>query len=369
MQPDIQSDGAVTYLDGHTSIVKAVAVSPDGRTLVSTGLDGRVIVRDLPGGKLRHVSTVTVNDSSKPAPLFSLAISPDNTYALAGGNPNQAGTLKVRLDRQHFEPIGLPSNGSVKATMFYDEGRKLVYRAGDSELVCYDLVANHVITSTPIYPGQFFGNVRASAACPDGRFVAVTSSNMKPDPGGGATSADPCKLTVFDTAGVERLSWQFADYADFSFAQIAFAGPQTLVVCLPSGQMLRWTLDANDQWQPDADSIRIAPGRFTASAVSRDGTVICLAENRQIVGISASTGEAVAWIDLKIGERREAYASFPIESIAVTSDPLVIAAALWDGRVASARCWPMKESNTDKAAAQAEAPSKEPISANVPLAR
>ena len=43
-------------------------MSPDGRTLASSGMDGRVIIRDLPSGKLRHMARTIDADPAQPAP-------------------------------------------------------------------------------------------------------------------------------------------------------------------------------------------------------------------------------------------------------------------------------------------------------------
>ena len=232
-------------------------------------------------------------------------------------------------------------------------GNQLAYiSSGDTEIVFYDTREQRVVAKTPINPGQpsYLGRAVAS---PDGQFIAITTARLTPkksDPTISETT-DPCKLTVFDTTGAERLSWQFADSADFVYAQVLFPDARTLAVCLPSGKMLRWTLDDAGKWQPAADSVRISPGRYTASAASRDGKVIWLAESQQITGIDSTTGKGVAFIDLKIGERRENYSAVPIDAIAVTNEPRTIAAALWDGRVALAKCWPLDDGATKTSSA------------------
>jgi hypothetical protein len=241
------------------------------------------------------------------------------------------------------------SNGSITAIFPYDQGHKLACVAGGgSELVLFDPVDNKNIATTPIFPGTFFGNVRSSAASPDGAFVAVTSSDMVREAHDNSwKSAEPCKLTVFDTAvGKEQLSWEFVDYADFSFSQVVFADPRTLVVCTPSGQMFRWTLDGGGTWRPDDKPVRISPGRHTAAAASSDGKIIYLAADKEISGIDAETGKLRVWARLNVGERLEELSSFPINAIAATQEPYTLAAALWDGRVALLTCHVYDEPST-----------------------
>jgi hypothetical protein len=62
----------------------------------------------------------------------------------------------------------------------------------------------------------------------------------------------------------------------------------------------------------------------------------------------------VAFIELKIGERRENYAGSAIDQIAVTNEPMTIAVAQWDGRVALAKCWPLDGVGTESASLPAE---------------
>src|SRR5262249_2946579 len=83
--------------------------------------------------------------------------------------------------------------------------------------------------------------------------------------------------------------------------------------------------------------------------------IIWLAEGNQITGIDSTSGKGVAFIELKIGERLGNYAGSAIDQIAVTNEPLTIAAALWDGRVALAKCWPI-DGGAPKPTGDASAP-------------
>jgi predicted Ser/Thr protein kinase len=341
------TEGNVTYLEGHTSAVKAVSVSPDGRTLVSVGTDGRVIIRDFPSGKLRRIAMNSSHPKSAPIEKFRCAaILADNAHVLVGGDQGSNGLLRIDLFKNQIEQLAVPNEfgATINDLKPCDYGAKLAYlTTRGTELNVYDMGAKSIIAQPKIFPGKYYSNVHPLTVSPDGAFVAVTSSNMEPRPDGSAVSAEPCKLTVFDMQGVERFSWQFADYADFAYAQVAFIDTRTLVVCLPSGQLQRFKLDDAWKWQTVAETVRIKPGSYIASAVSRDGKIIWLAEGNSITGIDSTTGKGVAFIELKIGEKKENYSGFAIEQIAVTNEPLTIAVALWDGRVALAKCWPLED--------------------------
>ncbi|MFO1484540.1 MAG: WD40 repeat domain-containing serine/threonine-protein kinase [Verrucomicrobiaceae bacterium] len=339
------TDGPVTYLEGHTSAVKSVAVSADGRTLVSAGMDGRVLIRDLPDGKLRRTAVASSHPGSAPLErLRCAAILADNEHVLIGGDGGSNGLMKIHLFKNQIERLAVPNEFGASFTQLMpcDFGAKLAYITRGTELNLYDMGLKRLIAQPAIFPGKGFSNVHAIAVSPDGAFIAVPSSNMEPMPGGGAQSAEPCKLTIFDVKGAEWLSWQFADYPDFAHAQVVFTDTRMLAVCLPSGKMQRFKLEDDWKWHPLAETVRIKPGSYATSAVSRDGKIIWLAEGNQITGIDSTTGKGIAFIELKIGEKKENYSSFPIEQIAVTNEPLTIAAALWDGRVALAKCWSLE---------------------------
>ncbi len=340
------TDG-VTYLDGHTSIVKALGISPDGRTLASAGLDGRLILRDLPGGKLRRIAINSSHPASAPLyKLRCLAMSPNGALAVIGGDLK--GQL-LTVDFNNTNPTEPPLNtidvpnesgSTIDKLMVYDGGNKLAYiTIRDAEIVFYDLKEKRIVAKVPINAGKP-SHAGRFATSPDGRFLAITTANLVPAPNDPATlnSTAPYKLTVFDTSGGERLTWEFADFADYLHAQIVFSDARTFAVCLPSGKMERWTLGPGSQWRSAGEAVRIAPGRYVTSAASRDGKTIWLAENRRVDGVDAVTGKSVALIELNIGERRGEFADNPIQAIAAAQEAETIAVALWDGRVALAKC-------------------------------
>jgi hypothetical protein len=144
---------------------------------------------------------------------------------------------------------------------------------------------------------------------------------------------------VLDRQGEEILNWVFPDFAEFSYAQIAFLDDQTLVAALPSGQLKKWTI-RDGAWSEAA--IRISPGRYTTAARDFDGRHLWLAHDREVVKLDAETGKAVAQANVRIGSKVGDRAAEPIEALSGTFEPHTVAVACWDGTVQMVVCEPVR---------------------------
>lgn len=229
-------------------------------------------------------------------------------------------------------------NSRIDAITYLGETFKLAAIVGERELVVFDLNGKRLAAS-PIYPnpGKRNGRVGGFAASSDGKFVAITSSNEVVK-AGISKPASPCQLTIFNNEAVETLTWQFEDIQDFLNAQPVFSNAETLVLCLPTGKLLKWDLQADGKtWKPSEKQVRIPPGRFLAAAPGKSGHTIWLAEDREIVMRNIDSGEVVASAHIDPGQHLGDYYSTPIMGIAPIPNTDLIAAAMWDGRVAVAK--------------------------------
>ena len=108
--------GATTRLPAEPHWTKAVAFSPDGKRLFTGGVDGRITVRDLPA------LTVTATLSGHLSEVSGLAVSPDGKTLVS----SEIGTgLRFwRLDTLH-EVMRLPMPDVCETLVFAPDGRSL----------------------------------------------------------------------------------------------------------------------------------------------------------------------------------------------------------------------------------------------------
>src|SRR5262249_24503960 len=153
-------------------------------------------------------------------------------------------------------------------------------------------------------------------------------------------------------------AWQFSDAKDWS-AQPVFIASDTLVLCLPTGTMRRWTRDSTGQWQEAKTTVNIPVGLFTASAASSDGKTVYLAMQHlrdavapdgwkyseptmpyEIIALASDSGEVLWKRDLAVGLKKSLhnFTADPINALVAVPGSDKVVAALWDGRVALA--WP-----------------------------
>ena len=166
LQPTLTPPGGslIRTLEGHASVVTAVAVTPDGHRAVSASRDRTLRVWDLERGQVVR----TLEGHTKA--VTAVAVTPDGYSAVSG---SRDGTLRVwdlatgemmRTLEGHME--------RVTAVAVTQDGRRAVSASGDRTLRVWDLESGRLLR---ILSGHT-ERVTAVAVAPDG-FRAVSASD------------------------------------------------------------------------------------------------------------------------------------------------------------------------------------------------
>jgi WD40 repeat protein len=152
-------------LQGHRRWVRACAVTPDGRHVVSASDDGTLKVWDLDAG---HVLATLEGHASGVA---ACAVTPDGRSVVSASDD---GTLKVwDLDAGRVLATLEGHAAGVTACAVTPDGRRVVSASEDRSLKIWDLAAGSVLATLK---GHTWG-VTACAVTPDGRRVVSASTD------------------------------------------------------------------------------------------------------------------------------------------------------------------------------------------------
>jgi WD40 repeat protein len=155
-------------LEGHTSGVLSVAMSPDGRQIASSSRDRTIRVWDMDtGGAL--IGTFEGHTDV----IWSVAFSPDGKH-IASGSSDQ--TIRVWLV-ETGEIVSEPFKGhsAIRSVAFSPDGKKIVSGSDNSSIQVWNVESSENI-STP-FKGHT-GLVNAVAFTPDGTRIVSGSADM-----------------------------------------------------------------------------------------------------------------------------------------------------------------------------------------------
>jgi len=127
---DVRSDAARGTLEGHTGDVTTCAFSPDGRRIVSGGLDGALKLWDAQTG--RCLATLEEHCGE----VYACAYSPDGKRFVSAGADH---TLKLRdTETGSCKAILEGHGGPVRACAFSPDGQRIVSGSEDRALKFWD---------------------------------------------------------------------------------------------------------------------------------------------------------------------------------------------------------------------------------------
>ena len=241
-------------LIGHTSSVRAVAVSADGRTAVSGGTDGTVRVWDLAGTAAPRV--LTGHDGE----LRGVAVSADGRTAVSGGTDGTvrvwdlAGTAAPRVLTGH--------DGELRGVAVSADGRTAVSGGFDGTVRVWDLAG----TAAPrVLTGHTSWWVSAVAVSADGR-TAVSGSTYEHT------------VLVWDLAGTAAPRVLTGHTSGVSAVAVSADG-RTAVSGGADGTVLVWDLAGTAAPRvltghtSGVSAVAVSPDGRTAVSGGADGTV------------------------------------------------------------------------------------------------
>ncbi len=143
-----QPPGEVHQFVGHTHPVNGLAVSPDGKALVSAGQDGTVRIWEVGTALERH----RLFGHTKP--VKSVAFSPDNKLILSGGDDRTERVWQAKTGK----PISVVENKDlIKSVAFSPDSQLAVSATADRVIRLWDVASGRRLTKFEGHTGDITG--------------------------------------------------------------------------------------------------------------------------------------------------------------------------------------------------------------------
>ncbi|ABQ92370.1 NB-ARC domain-containing protein [Roseiflexus sp. RS-1] len=160
---EAESGRLLRSLEGHTGSVRAVAVSPDGRTIVSGSHDRTVKVWEAESGRLLR------SLEGHTGSVRAVAVSPDGRTIVSGSHDRTVKVWEAESGRLLRSLEG--HTGSVRAVAVSPDGRTIVSGSHDRTVKVWDAASGRLLRSLKGHTGS----VLAVAVSPDGRTIVSGS--------------------------------------------------------------------------------------------------------------------------------------------------------------------------------------------------
>ena len=152
-------------LEHHTASVRAVAISPNGQSIISGGADQTLMRWDLPTE--RHLATL----EGHKGPVVAIAFDPNGMQVLSGSADQTIGLWDVISGKCLRMLVG--HQGAVRAIAYHPKGRFAVSGSDDHSLKLWDVSTGRCLRTLHKHSDR----VTAVAISPDGQFLLSGSAD------------------------------------------------------------------------------------------------------------------------------------------------------------------------------------------------
>ena len=155
-------------LKGHTSSVSAIAVTPNGKHLVSGSLDDSVIVWNLETGE--QIFTFIGHSEW----VNAIAISPDGKRVISGSSDKTIKVWDINLGKEFFTLEG--HTDSVVSVAVTPDCKRIISGSWDNTIKIWDLENVKELNTLEAHTNR----VKFVVITPDGKFLISSGSEYKP---------------------------------------------------------------------------------------------------------------------------------------------------------------------------------------------
>jgi len=155
----------VTAVTGHTNVVTAVAVTPDGRRLISASYDRTLKIWDLESGE--HLKTL----EGHSAWVTAVVVTPDNKRAISASDDQTS----IIWDLESGEQLKIlrDHTGSIKAVAVTPDGKCVITASYDRTLKIWDIESGEILQTLKDHTDS----VNVVAVTPDGQRIISGSDD------------------------------------------------------------------------------------------------------------------------------------------------------------------------------------------------
>ena len=155
------ADQSTMTFRGHSRFVSSVAISPDGKQIVSSGWDNAIKVWDV----LKGTELLTFSRDQSNA-VTCMALSPDGKRVVAGDNAGQMDVWDLTNGNKVMTLNG--HNSWVSSVAFSPDGSRIVSGSWDTTTKVWDAETGNKLTTLMSYTG----GISSVAFSPDGKRIA-----------------------------------------------------------------------------------------------------------------------------------------------------------------------------------------------------